>query len=300
MCELSAIWHTSNGHVPKASNGRELAPMKRSVPYHSLMRYLKRGSPQSAIRGWLSITQPPCTMHQRGCRGWKPPDMTPIPFPANMSESKTSECVDVSEDSVGDPCDEKEPLSEDEDSDLSDDFLASDEDDEVADLFPSDVGGLRLSIAECDGPQVPRAHLETLAQITSVCHASLLATTHPSFLVCSKEILSVLVSRGTLKMTVSPPAGSTFLEQVEMSVLSPRLLCLLRQEASPPSHIRCPTTSLSALVTFIASMETILTSTGSIELSLSPSPSPLDKLLTRLTLALVLVGPLARKVLKSS
>lgn len=194
----------------------------------------------------------------------------------------------------GDPCDESECLSEDEDSDGSlDDFLASDEDDDISVVDHSEWAA-RPDLVDFVGLRVPRGVLETLAKTTAGSLVASKVTTPISFLRSVSPILCAFQSHGIIQ--VSGKSDLSF-PDLETLVLSSRHQLSLPRTVPPPSTTHCAATTLSALLTFTSSVETLFSSSKSIAFEVSASPSPLEILCTQLSLAAV-ISAQAREALK--
>lgn len=213
-----------------------------------------------------------------------------------MSEAKSGlECPGSIEEK-GDFCDADESLSEDGSiHDSDDDFVCSDDEVDPSGLFADGDWDDGRALVDFVGLPVPREVLETWAKLTLSSLVGLKGSTLNSSLLSASRLLSALQSAGILTLA-SSDSMSTELRRGSL-VLSPHPQVLLPATTSTPSTQPCQATTLSALATFMGSLETRCKASESIAFEVSASTSPLDRLCTQLALAAV-ISQLAREALK--
>lgn len=216
-----------------------------------------------------------------------------LPF---MSEEEKKDLCRESSAELGDSCEEDEELSEDGSiHDSDDDFVSSDEEDALSGLPDEADWDDAPALVEFVGLRVPRVVLETWARTTLSSLVGLKGSTLNSSLRSHSRLLCALQSHGMLSLE-PPGSWSQALLHSSLVLSRPQLLSLPALTQTPSTQPSQATT-LSALVTFMASVETRCKASESIAFEISASPSPLETLCSSLALAQVIMVS-AREALK--
>lgn len=214
-----------------------------------------------------------------------------------MSEAVSGQECDDAELKDVDSLGELSERSDDEDMEDEDaDFVVSD-DEEDGVILDDAAWDASHDLVDCDGHLVPREALEMWAQFTNVLHVVSAQRTLSNFLCRSATLIHVLVLRGTLRLPQEFQGVSLSKQELQHMVLSPRLPLSRPATVNSPCRTTCPAITLSALQTFSNSLEILLNNSRSIELEVSPSPSPLEILCGQVALV-VAISRLARELLK--
>lgn len=215
-----------------------------------------------------------------------------------MSEARSEQECDDDELKDVDSLGELSELSDDEDMESGDDDFVVSDDDELGVVLDDAAWDAEDDLVFCEGLHVPRKVLEMWAQITSAFHVVSAQRTLSSSLCRMAPLIRALELRGSLVLRDLPLEELSSPALLHHLVPSPHQPLSFPVTVKYPSRTTCAATTLSALETFRSSVETHLSSTGSIELSHSRSPSPLECLCGQVILGVVLTQ-LAQEALRS-